>query len=115
MASYFGNFWLKESPVTLDWDAGVLMNEWARSQCFDDQDMLTRINCAGKRMMQYATHTLFTSCEGVEPTSFAKIVPFLDVKFKIGDFISDLKVISFFLYSYLFFPFFFCDVNVLAL
>ena len=82
------------------------MNEWARSQCFDDQDMLTRINCAGKRMMQYATHTLFTCCEGVEPTSFAKIVPFFDVKFKIGDFISDLKVISFSLYSYLLFPFF---------
>ena len=81
-------------------NAGVLMNEWARSQCFDDQDMLTRINCAGKRMMQYATHTLFTCCEGVEPTSFAKMdakkVPFLDVKFNIGDFISDLKVISFF-------------------
>ena len=56
--------------------------------------------------MQYATHTLFTCCEGVEPTSFAKIVPFLDVKFKIGDFISDLKVISFFFYSFLLFPFF---------
>ena len=62
---------------------------------------------------------IFTCCEGVEPTSFAKMdaynFPFLNVKFKIGDFISDLKVISFFLYSYLFFPFFFCDVNVLAL
>ena len=48
-------------------------------------------------------------CEG-KPTSFAKMdakkVPFLDVKFKIGDFISDLKVISCFLYSFLLFPFF---------
>ena len=35
-----------------------------------------------------------------------KKVPFLDVKFKIGDFISDLKVISCFLYSFLLFPFF---------
>ena len=43
---------------------------------------------------------------GVEPTSFAKIVPLLDIKFKIGDFISDLKVISFFFYSFLLFPFF---------
>ena len=61
-------------------------------------------------MMQYATHALFTCCEGVEPNSFAKMdakkFPFLDVKFKIGDFISDLKVISFSLYSYLLFPFF---------
>ena len=60
-------------------NAGVLMNEWAR-------------------------------CEGSNrPPSLkmdAKKVPFLDVKFKIGDFISDLKVISFFFYSFLLFPYF---------
>ena len=66
----------------------------------------SRASIAREKDDAIVSHTLFTCCEGVEPTSFAKIVPFLDVKFKIGDFISDLKVISFSLYSYLLFPFF---------
>ena len=60
-------------------NAGVLMNEWARSQRFDDQDMLTRINCAVKWMMQYPTRTLFTFVKGSNrPPSqkWMNIIPF---------------------------------------